>query len=274
MSTHHTRTKAAVALALLAGLAPAAGAGLFSSISESEKLTDVSATDFNGYSRTRGPDGNFEAETYAFGNGGPVEAELLPVADPTIDNVSFDTIAHTIAVPLAGQNYVTAQVPEKTSLLIMVFWGRTEGAINTRFGEDADLLNQWNAALMGFDKGHVSELSFEPALPGYGTNFRMSLARQTGWDVTDDLQYNRYFVILKAYDFQALWRNKVVKPLWETRFSLSERRHDFGEELPNMARFASLYFGQNSHGLVRIPPVPEGHIDIGAIESLGTVPQR
>jgi hypothetical protein len=79
---------------------------------------------------------------------------------------------------------------------------------------------------------------------------------------------------LRAYDFQAAWRRRQVRLLWETRFSLSERRHDFEQELPAMARFASLYFGQDSHGLVRIPPIPEGRVDIGDVRSLGPVPEK
>jgi len=39
-----------------------------------EGITAVSSKAFNGYTRTRLPDGSFKPETYAFGNGGFVTA--------------------------------------------------------------------------------------------------------------------------------------------------------------------------------------------------------
>lgn len=66
---------------------------------------------------------------------------------------------------------------------------------------------------------------------------------------------------------------KKIKLLWETRFSLSERLHDFEKEVPSMARYASTFFGQDSHGLLR-SPVPEGHVEIGDVKSLGPVPDK
>ena len=266
--------RACLLLGLASIWATPSGAGPFSTISESEKLTSVSSKAYNGYVRTRLADGSFQPEAYAFGEGGPITPPLLIVRDPTIDDVSFGEIARTIAVPLAGQNYLPTHDPNEARLLIMVFWGRTTGSVNTRDGQSVDGLNAWNAALLGFDSGGVSELSLEPSLPGYGTSFRLSLFRQSRYEVLDALAANRYFVILRAYDFQAAWRRKQVRPLWETRFSLSERRHDFERELPAMARFASLYFGQDSHGLVRIPPIPEGRVDIGDVMSLGPVPEK
>jgi hypothetical protein len=264
-------TRVCLLLGLAAISATPSGAGPFSAISESEKLTAVSSKAFNGYARSRLADGSFQPEAYAFGEGGPVTPPLMVVRDPTIDDVSFNEIARTISVPLAGQNYLPTHDPVEAKLLIMVFWGRTTGSVNSLDGPSVDELNAWNAALLGFDSGGVSELSLEPSLPGYGTNFKMSLFRQSRYEVLDALATNRYFVILRAYDFQAAWRQKKVRLLWETRFSLSERRHDFERELPAMARYASLYFGQDSHGLVRIPPIPEGRVDIGDVMSLGPV---
>lgn len=266
--------RAGLLLGWAAIFAAPAVAGPFSLISETEKLTAVSSREYNGYARTKLDDGSYQAETVAFGEGGSITSQLMIVSDPTIDDVSFDAIARRIAVPLARQNYVRGRDPNTTKLLIMVFWGRTTGSINTKDGESVDGLNAWNAELMGYNSGGFSEISFQPSLPGFGSNFRSSLVSQSRHVVLDDLSMNRYFVILRAFDFQSLWRQNTVKLLWETRFSLSERRHDFGEDLPAMAQCASLFFGQDSHGLVRIPPVPEGHIEIGDIKSLGETPER
>ena len=274
MNAQRLLTRASILLGCAAMSAAPAGAGPFSLTSDSEMLTAVSAKEFNGYARNRLADGSYEPETFAFGNGGPVTTELFSVRDPTIDGVSFNAIAHRIAVPLARQNYVTARDPNTARLLIMVFWGRTTGSIQTRDGYTADAINSWNAALLGYDHRNEFEMSFTPSLAGFDTSMKPTLLRQSHWDVDDSLAVDRYFVILRAYDFQALWRHKKVLALWETRFSLSERHHDFGEDLPEMARVASMYFGQDSHGLVRIPPVPEGRIDIGELQFLGDVPSK
>jgi hypothetical protein len=278
MSPSHRIARALVLLGCALSPTAPAWAGALSLVSGSETLTAVSAKDFNGYARDQLEDGSYAPETYAFGDGGSVTPELIIVRDPTIDDVGFKSIAHKIAGPLARQNYITGRDPSSTKLLIMVFWGRTLGsshlgtASRAAWGDSIDSLDSWNAQLLGFSMGSEFEMSFTPSLAGFDTSLRPTLERQSGWDTHDSLTVDRYFVILKAYDFQSLWRHKKLKALWETRFSLSERRHDFGEDLPEMARVASMFFGQDSHGLVRIPPVPEGRIDIGQLRTIGQSP--
>jgi hypothetical protein len=89
-------------------------------------------------------------------------------------------------------------------------------------------------------------------------------------DLLSEIEDNRYFVVLMAYDFQMLWKQKKHKLLWETRFSIRQRHHEFDKDLEKMALFASRYFGQDTRGLVR-KEIPLGHVDVGSIESLGVV---
>jgi hypothetical protein len=92
-------------------------------------------------------------------------------------------------------------------------------------------------------------------------------------DLLGEIEEDRYFVVLMAYDFQALWWKKKHRLLWETRFSIRERHHAFNEDLPAMAQYASQFFGQDSHGLIH-KAIPIGHVDIGAVKSLGEVPVK
>jgi len=58
-------------------------------------------------------------------------------------------------------------------------------------------------------------------------------------DLVDDIEHNRYFVVLMAYDFQVLWKQRKHKLLWETRFSIREQGNDFEKVLPAISRYAS-----------------------------------
>jgi hypothetical protein len=91
--------------------------------------------------------------------------------------------------------------------------------------------------------------------------------------VINEIEENRYFVVLMAYDFQLQWKQKKHKLLWETRFSIQEHRNDFKLALPAMARDASRFFGQDSHGLIR-QPLPEGHVTLGEPKVLEYEPEK
>jgi len=252
-------------LGLAAIWAAPSAAGPFSAISVSEGLTAVNSKQFNGYVRARLPDGSYQPETFAFGDGGllPVPAIAgLVFSDPTIDGLNLPGIARMLAGPLASQNYVRALDPEATRLLIVVYWGRTIGTTRIMDGPTKDRINFFNASLMGFDsEAHLLGESSGDTILG-------QLVRNVHAGTMSAVEMDRYYVILRAFDFQFAWRQRRARLLWETRFSLSERRHDFERDLPSMAQSASLYFGQDSYGMVRMPPVPEGHVHIGEIKAI------
>lgn len=90
---------------------------------DSDNITAVAARTSNDYVRARLPNGSFAPESYAFGSGG-----LWPdgTRDDSIDKLTFLGVAHTIAFPLEGQNYLPSKDPKTTRLLIMVYWGGTQ----------------------------------------------------------------------------------------------------------------------------------------------------
>jgi hypothetical protein len=92
-------------------------------------------------------------------------------------------------------------------------------------------------------------------------------------DLIDELEDNRYFVVLMAYDFQLLWKEKKHKLLWETRFSIRQRHNEFDRQLASMAKEASRYFGQDSHGIIR-KPLPEGRVTLGEPKVIGYEPEK
>jgi hypothetical protein len=104
-------------------------------------------------------------------------------------------------------------------------------------------------------------------------DFRGTALESHRKDMIDELEEDRYFIVLMAYDFQLLWKEKKHKLLWETRFSIRQRHHEFDKDLPTMARYASQYFGQDTNGLVH-KAIPMGHVEIGDVKSLGEVPGK
>ncbi|HTO02473.1 MAG TPA: hypothetical protein VL069_02170 [Opitutus sp.] len=271
-------------------------------------LIAVASRSFNGYTRTRLPDNSFKRETYAFANGGRWNA---PVAGDSIDKLSFNEIARTIAVPLAERGYFPAPDPDNTDLLIFVFWGTTYGSRDqsgTRLIDDVTgSLNQI-ALSPNIERGADGIVSPETAVANAQRDelessliqlaiderwkskadamnagilgFQEDLKRAYTIDFTvaardlfDELEANRYFVVMKAYDFRLAWKEKRAKILWETRFSIRQEGNDFGQQLAVMTRQASRYFGQHTRGLVR-DVLPEVRIDIGEARVMEDAPER
>jgi hypothetical protein len=233
-----------------------------------EGITAVSSKVFDGYARVRLADGSLKPETYTLGNGGFIASSSsggeTPGAqrDPTIDAMGFDSIAAAMVAPLAGQGYVVTQDADTTNLLIMVFWGTTVGGFSEHKGKFRDLLDLKNAQLLGFD----SEGTFGP---DFGNNINSNIKKQVHSRMMTALEVNRYFVILRAFDFQAS-KQKQTKLLWETRFSIDQRRNAFDVALPLMAQYASQCFGQDSKGLF-LANVANGRVIVGDVQSLGEV---
>jgi hypothetical protein len=115
-------------------------------------------------------------------------------------------------------------------------------------------------ALLGYDSWW---LDTEAASGGGERAFRKK-------DMLDEVEEDRYFVVLMASDYQALAKKKKNKLLWEVHFSVREQGHQFDKELPGMVAKASEYFGRESGGLQH-ENIEEGKVIIGPVKSLGAI---
>ena len=226
--------------------------------------TSVNARVFEGYERVKTPDGGYQPETYAFGEGGLQLSS--PVADDSIDHMSFEQIVLTLAPAMAAQGYVPATDLEQTDLAVMVYWGATATDENPAVissemlfpanHEFRNQMNRLNARLLGFEEA-LRELAAMPL------SFRSSRHA----DLTDDLEESRYWVALVAIDYQAIRTEQVIQPLWSIRYNMRSRGTGFGRALQKMTQFASHYFGRDSNGLVnRAVGAPAGTVEIGEAE--------
>lgn len=276
-----------VCVAGLSGPLPGRAAG-------DEVITTVYSTAFNGYVRTKAPDGSFKPETYAFAQGKYMSGQAR---DGSIDNFPFLNLARMLAPYLGRQNYLPTSKPEQTDLLIVVHWGTTipydQGTYRTAvsgLGSAVTAASTGSVAARPEDiTGALMELNMEnqvrnqtnarnAALLGYLPEMKRSsdTMRVAGLgsyydDLVSDVEEDRYFVILAAYDYHAAWKEKHRKLLWMTRVSISTRGNRFDEQLDAMIRSASQYFGQNSPGLIR-QGVPEGKVKVGEPKVIGVVP--
>jgi hypothetical protein len=123
--------------------------------------------------------------------------------------------------------------------------------------EDTDMRT---ATLLGYDSWWISVNSAMGGSP---------LGRRR-MDMEDELEEDRYFVVLTAFDYQKLAKEKKSKFLWEVRFSIREHGTAFDDRIKGMAELASDYFGRDSGGLHH-DTIPEGKVEIGPVESLGVV---
>jgi|CZKI01.1.fsa_nt_gi hypothetical protein len=138
------------------------------------------------------------------------------------------------------------------------------GAMAVAAAEDSQRtrLNAQNAGMLGYGPLWDETARFN----GTPLQFRWQ-------DLMRELETRRYFVVLMAYDFQMMWKEKKAKLLWEARFSVRERGNDFSKELAAMVASAAPYFGKNSGKLIH-KPLPEGHVEVGAIRTLAYDQQK
>jgi hypothetical protein len=281
-------------------------------------VTAVSAHVSSDYVHQKNRDGVYQVEYYSFGDGGFRRGNAK---DSSIDDMPFLDVARIMAGPLASKNYLPAKDPKTTKLLIMLYWGQTDGAEHASESASYDKLKDATASaaqamtdlkqasVSGAQKGGVASLMYMRSMQGQFesaegqadaanasvqiennlrdqadyANVRL-LGYDSWWDATsndakgtplalerqdliNEIELNHYFVVLMAYDFQLLWKDKKHKLLWEARFSIRQRNHQFNNDLAAIAQYASQFFGEDSGGLVR-KEIPVGHVEIGTLKTV------
>lgn len=271
------------------------------------QVTAVYSRASNDYVRVQNPDGSFQPESYAFKIGGNFGG---PRVDETIDKMNFDDLLRIIARSLANENYLPSDDPPTTKLLIVVYWGTTvvpddvtphSSRESTSLGHQADAAaagqNDMSGGGRGTAAGFSEEFQRQQSLQDQARAFSNAEAAQDAkldaqaanvLGYTDEIlrtsprgpnmstlqseiEHDRYYVVLLAYDYVAARKFGQHILLWQTRFSIPEAGNDFQKAFPLMTSIAAKYFGQDSNGLIH-HNLGEGHVEVGEPKNLGTVP--
>jgi hypothetical protein len=136
-----------------------------------------------------------------------------------------------------------------------------QGMHEIRFEQDARIeADRHNANLLGYTE-ELRRRTNPSLYGGAGTAYR---------DLMEDIESERYYVSVTAYDFQEALQNKNNKGLWRTVASIDARGNRFDETLMTMVERASRYFGRDSGRLIRqFEYTPR--INLGELKQLGVV---
>lgn len=280
---------------LLLGLAAVIPAGLWAA---AEASIAASATAGSDYLRPTDENGALRPERYIFAEG---KCFSGATRDGSLEQMTFTNITRTLAVSLAKQNYFPAVDANSAQLVIMVHWGTTDiyedpqrdlnqqalnevtAAYNASIAEtsraDPAALNMALSDREGAQAGVAAAINRNAQLLGYARALQRERRElnPTAAEITmsNELNEERYFVILMAYDNQVRLKEKKSKPLWITRLSVRSVGNNFTEALPTLAKVGAELFGRNRDDLVREKTLKQrGSVTIGELEVLGQVGEK
>ncbi len=127
-----------------------------------------------------------------------------------------------------------------------------------------DRADEYNAGLLGYgdEMNRYRHGSWSPSMfAGAGTAY---------YDMKDDIENERYFVVIAAYDFKAALKEGKRKLLWVTRVSVQAQGNQFDRDVSAMLAKASHHFGRSSGRLLR--QYYEGVVTVGDLKVLGYEP--
>ncbi len=101
--------------------------------------------------------------------------------------------------------------------------------------------DEHNARLLGYAQ-EINNKDDATRFGGRGSYFN---------DLMSDIEEERYYVVISAYDFKSATQQGKRKLLWATRVSIRAQGNRFDEQLKTMLANAGGYFGQETHDLIR-----------------------
>jgi hypothetical protein len=205
--------------------------------------------------------------------------------DPSLQSTTFDQVAHVLAPDLARQGYFPTKDLRQADLLIVVDWGATIGQDNPNLLQEQQNLNdsiaqafrtsinssvgQTSLREAGIDNilandqvFYAEDISADMSMQGtarllglkgqFEHALKASVTASNGKSyaeaaIDDELKQDRYFLVVKAYDYQAIRKTgKAGRPLWSTRINLPAEVMAYAQALPAMSHAAAASFGTST----------------------------
>jgi hypothetical protein len=155
-------------------------------------------------------------------------------------------------------------------------FGTNEGAAaraaESAFEQDMLILIQQNEARDRANESNARLLGYLREINEHNGVQSLSAGRHYLEDLRADIEEERYYIVVSAYDFREATEKNNLKLMWVTRVSVRSPGHAFDKQAAAMLAAASRYFGQDSGRLLR-QYTPEGRVEIGETEVLGIAPE-
>ncbi len=256
----------------------------------------VSATAIADYVRPTDPAGGPRPESYVFAEGRFFDGTTV---DSGLVKTTFADITRTLSANLAKQHYFPASNAGSADLVIMVHWGTTTiyedpnrqfdienvqaAAAAYNASVDAGTPADRNAMNMAMDARATAQASVADSIQrnavllGYNRVLEKEhrALQPTNAEITmsNELNEERYFVILMAYDNHLRTKDHKSKLLWVTRLSVRSPGNNFVEALPALAQVGANVFGRHVDDLVRVK-TPITSVRLGELEVIGPVEDK
>ncbi|WP_438482258.1 hypothetical protein [Oleiharenicola lentus] len=216
--------------------------------------------------------------------------------DRSIEKVTFTQLMQKLAPDLARQKYYPTKDEPNADVLIVVNWGTTLvfddplkdksiEAMNTALPAyqaeiaangiaDSSAMDFISDSLAWSENNVSSAQSRNATLLGYANSLKR-LGERGGYQTEKEktlyaeLSEERYFVVLMAYDYQLMKKEKRSKLIWVTRLSVRAPGNNFTEALPVLSQAGGLAFGRPVDGLVHLKAnMREGRVSLGELKFL------
>ena len=224
------------------------------------------------------------------------------VADPGLEETTFEKAAEHIALNLRRQKYFPEEDPSAGDLLIMVHYGASIFVDKSRRFEDPgyygdywfygnfDLddyfppvttasgeIYEYNLSrntipeFYGFvlpsERGYVKAAYVRAKMLGMDDIFNKGVHPYEAWIQVGLADEGRYLFVLTAFDLPLL-RQGEKKILWTTRYSIRAIGQSYAQAIKELNIVAGYFFGKNLKGLISRRATDKSLVEFGEIEVL------
>lgn len=207
------------------------------------------------------------------------------IRDKSLETFPLQQIVETLAADMKAQNFFPAPSTEEGDLLILVQWGVTEieddwsemfpedsSDVDAEIGDDGVEIESSSDGYE-FYGNNMSQTRRNAVLTGIDKAlYKKGLTPSEEYDLRALLDEERYFIVLVAFDWQLLLKEKKKEVQFITRFSLPSIGTNFTNAVPSLSRAAIPHIGTNLDDLNKTKTqLGWGKGTVGELEVIGEV---